>query len=421
VSNAWQKQTQMKKQLFALVLSVFVTINCYSQIIFENGYFIDEDNQKIECLIKNLDWKDNPTAFEYKLSPDAEVKKADIQRVNEFGIHGSSKYIRATVKIDRSGDDLKYLNYERNPVFQEEQLFLKVLIEGGASLFLYEDEGLIRFFYKVDDPEISQLVYKKYLPAKNSPASSTSFATNDTYKQQLFLDLKSQNISRDKVERIAYKKSDLTRLFIQYNESNNHGYLSFETKQKRDKFNLTIRPGLTFRNLSTQLSVADYGTMDFGTNPGMRFGVETEYIFPFNKNKWTLVIEPTFQFFKTEKEVEANVVGGVSQGKVDYKALELPVGIRYYFFLKKSKLFINTSFVCHFAFNSTIEFTRSNGYSLNSLNINEGINVAIGAGYKINRYSFEMRYLTPSNLLSDYLYWNSDYKGFSIIVGYSIL
>ena len=56
----------MRKQILVLA---FITISClqsYSQIIFENGYFIDESNNRIECLIKNIDWKNNPTEFEYK-------------------------------------------------------------------------------------------------------------------------------------------------------------------------------------------------------------------------------------------------------------------------------------------------------------------------------------------------------------------
>ena len=56
----------LKKWLF-LVFPILAT-NCCAQISFEKGYYIDNSNQKVDCLIKNVDWKNNPTSFEYKLS-----------------------------------------------------------------------------------------------------------------------------------------------------------------------------------------------------------------------------------------------------------------------------------------------------------------------------------------------------------------
>ena len=64
----------MKIKLLFLFTTIF-TFNCYSQISFENGYFIDNNNQKINCLIKNLDWEKNPTEFKYKLSESSELNK----------------------------------------------------------------------------------------------------------------------------------------------------------------------------------------------------------------------------------------------------------------------------------------------------------------------------------------------------------
>ena len=50
-------------------------MNCFAQISFEKGYFINNANQKTNCLIKNQDWKDNPTEFEYKLDENSESIK----------------------------------------------------------------------------------------------------------------------------------------------------------------------------------------------------------------------------------------------------------------------------------------------------------------------------------------------------------
>ena len=77
----------MNKRLLFFTLFMLLDIKSFSQIIFENGYFIDDSDSKIECLIKNIDWKNNPTEFEYKLSPNEAIQKATIQTVKEFGIN----------------------------------------------------------------------------------------------------------------------------------------------------------------------------------------------------------------------------------------------------------------------------------------------------------------------------------------------
>jgi hypothetical protein len=406
----------MRKSLLIIAL---ITISCfesYSQIIFENGYFIDESNNKIECLIKNIDWNRNPTAFEYKISPNEAVQKASIQTVKEFGINNVCRYIRAKTNIDRSSEQLYNMSSERNPDFQEELLFLKVLIEGKASLFLFNDENLIRFFYKVDDSEINQLVYKSYIV-------NDSVFKNTYFKTQLFIQLKCEGIQINDIERVGYWKEDLEKLFIKYNECNNFSYINYEPKQKKDLFHLSIRPGINYGSLKIQHYPADYRAADFGGNIGIRFGIETEFVLPFNKNKWAIIAEPTYQYYKTELQAETSrVYGGILVTRVDYKSIELPIGMRHYFYLNdKSKLFINISFVYDFEINSSIEFIRKDNTLISELEIKTRVNTAFGIGYKYkNRYSIETRYNTNREILSDYQDWQSGYKSLNVYFGISV-
>lgn len=117
----------MENKTFCLsLLFAFITVlsfNCYSQISFEKGYYINNANQKTDCLIRNIDWRNNPTEFEYILSGENEAKKANIKSVKEFGIYNISKYIRGTVNIDRSGESVNNLSKDKNPVFNQEELF----------------------------------------------------------------------------------------------------------------------------------------------------------------------------------------------------------------------------------------------------------------------------------------------------------
>lgn len=125
----------MKKPLLLFLLTI-ISFTANSQISYESGYFIDNTNQKIDCLIKNMDWKNNPTKFEYKLQADFEVKKATIATVKEFSILNNSKYVRRSVEMDRSLGTLGDMNNSRNPIFKKEQLFLQALISNNTSLYI---------------------------------------------------------------------------------------------------------------------------------------------------------------------------------------------------------------------------------------------------------------------------------------------
>ena len=59
------KSIFMKAMSFVLFL---FTINLFAQVKFEKGYFIDSQNKKVECLIKNKDWIGSPSEIELSCS-----------------------------------------------------------------------------------------------------------------------------------------------------------------------------------------------------------------------------------------------------------------------------------------------------------------------------------------------------------------
>lgn len=395
----------MIRKLLLSLLTIILSFNCYSQISFEKGYYVDNDDQRINCLIKNIDWRNNPTEFEYKLNENSEPTTVTIKLVKEFGIDKISKYLRSTVNIDTSSENINKLSNERNPIFSERELFLKVLVEGKANLYLYQDESLTRYFLKKDNTSTEQLIYKSY------KTSSTKISKNYTFRNQIWNNLKCSNLKLAEVENLDYQKNDLINIFIKYNDCKGEKSINYEEKRKKDLFNLNIRPGLNSSSLSIENSFSSSRNTDFDNEFAFRFGVEAEFIMPFNKNKWSLIIEPTYQYFESEKELTNRTV------EVDYKSLELPIGIRHYFFLNEnSKIFINGSFVIDFSTDSAIDFSTDR-----DLEIKSGNNLAFGLGYKYNdRYSLELRYQTGRNVLTNFITWSSNYTTLSIIFGYSL-
>ena len=394
------------KSILITILSI-ISFNCYSQTKYENGYYINNNNEKIECLILNNDWLNNPTEISLKYSENEQSKTETIESIKEFGINGKIKYQRYNVNIDRSSNSLSSMDIERNPVFIEEQLFLKVLIEGKANLYSYNSNNLEKFFFKIDNSNIEQLVFISYLTNDNQ------IAKNNYFKQQILSNLKCPGISLNEIQNLEYKVNKLINLFIKYNKCVNSQFSNYTIKEKKGNFNLSLKAGVKNSSLEIENSLSHLRDTNFGAKLGFSVGIEAEFILPFNNNKWALLIEPTYQSFNSKKETTDLT------SEVDYKSIEVPFGLRHYMFInKKSKLFINGLVIMDFNLNSKFDLKRQ---FESTLDIKTGSNLALGLGYNYNeKYSVELRYYTPRDLLRNYGPWDSEYNSLSLLFGYSI-
>jgi hypothetical protein len=391
------------KIILTLVSFLCLTAS-YAQINFEKGYFINNSNEKIDCYIKNLDWKSNPTEFTYKTTIDGEKATAEISTVKEFGVENEFKYQRYTVDIDRSTDAVGDLSPFKEPMFNREQLFLKVLVQGKASLYGYKDRNLKRYFYSKDAIGVTQLVYKNY------KIDEFSKAQNTMYKQQLWNNARCEIEDQAIVNRVAYKKRDLVKYFVNFNTCSKVDFEDFaKNKNSVGTFGINLRPGFNSSSIEYErLNGSTYDTK-YDNEIAFRIGVEFEFVMPFNKNKWSFIVEPTYQSFKAEKSEFVSI---------DYSSIEVPMGVRHYMYLnEKSKLFINLQAVLDFPNNSKLNY-RENA----SLKLRSKPNLAFGFGYKYgDKFSIELRGHSHRNVLDGFVGWKSAYKTTSLILGYSIL
>ena len=392
-----------------------MSINSFAQISFEKGYFIDDDDNKIECLIKNVDWKDNPTEFTYKREDSSILEKGGIASVKEFGVYGFSKYIRKNVKIDRSSNDYKKLTYEKDPILKQEVLFLKVIIEGKASLYYYEDRDIKRFFYSVTDTSINQLIHKRYLV-------DNSVTHNNRFRQQIAIDVRCAETNMNSLKKVTYNLKILEKYFIKHNSCIGDTTMVNFSKSKNDLLKLKITSGV---NMSSTSIENYYYNNDFFTpiefpfeeNINLRFGFELEFIMPFHNNKWGITIEPTYQQLNTKMEFTTTIYG-TRTASIDFRSIEFPIGIRHRFFLNdKSKIFINGIYIPYLSFDFD---SKINIEKVEILDVFARDSFAFGGGFEYDKLSLEIRYYLKRQLLSHYQYWSTDQNRLSFIVGYKI-
>ncbi len=398
----------------AIILVHFIATGVFGQIVFERGYIIDNEGNRTEGFIRNVDWRNTPSAFDFKLTPDDQPNTKTIQDAAEFAIINASKFVRAAVKIDRSRDRIEEMTTDREPVWREDTLFLQVLIEGKATLYSFREGNLVRFFYNVDGDDIEQLIFKKYLvDRKLSTFSELRYAVaeNNDFRMQLFRDVSCGGNSLEEINRLEYKQTQLVRYFKKFNNCSGISYSDYTRQRHARAVNLILKAGMNHASLSVETS-SRFRRVAFDNHTGIVAGIEVEFVLPFNKNKWTIVIAPTLQGFEDEQTVLSNDIS------INYSAIEFPVGVRHYFFINEhSRIFLTGFIVPSLTFDAEPTINYSN---MSNLFIKPKNSFAVGAGFAYKRANIELRYYTKRDLLANQLTISTNYQRIGVMLGYRI-
>ncbi len=146
------------------------------------------------------------------------------------------------------------------------------------------------------------------------------------------------------------------------------------------------------------------------------------YIIPYHRKKWNVILDPGFQSYKTTVQHEqSNVQGGILHTIIDYKSIEIPLGIKHNLFLNNnSKIYLSAAYIFDFMFNSTFESKRNNGSLWESYEFIRKNNLVFAAGFTYNKYTLELRYNTSKQDLINRNTFDSQFNSFSINLGYTI-
>jgi len=404
----------MKFKLTYLIIALLSISNVFAQNKFQEGYFIKNNGEKVNCLIKNEKWQLNPIQFKYQDSGGGEVKKIGINSVQEFSIINELKFIRKKVKIDASTKQLSKLDYNKDPIWEERTIFLNVILTGDASLYSYEGSDSRRYFYNIQKGDILQLVYKRY------KKSEFEIIENNRFKQQIFSSFFScNNLHKSSFDILKYTKNSLSKIFNKYNSCIGGESINFGISQPKLNFNLSAKLGLYSSSLRMEHKQISSLNTNFGSNTGLRFGIEGELIFP--KEKWGLF----FGIIKNsdiDKTVVINtsVEGQTQDVRLVLKSLEMYSGIRHYFELSRdSKLSIQAGYAYDTRSTLNIDFELSGTKNGNQRG---GGYVFTGLGFHYNKFSVDGRVAINKSVFK---YIGSSFRSkvseFNLTLGYTIL
>ncbi len=376
----------MKTKLFLLV--VLLCTLSLAQSKFQSGYYINSSGNKVTCLIKNYDWKNNPKQFEIKNSLEDTPKTISIYEIKEIAIDNDVKFIKANVDLDYSSDNVQTMDSKKDPVFSRQLVLLKVLVEGKNNLYSYEDENIQNkmFFNNTDVLEITPLIHKLFLREYN-----TVIESNDTYKQQLNNNVICEN-NITIIEKLNYTKSDLIKYFITVNKC--LGDTTTKEISSNKKFIVNFKPMIIAMSARMDLDMKSgnlNGTHSLENKLLIGAGIEIESMMPFNNYNWSIYIQPMFLSGYT-----SSVQGTTStfyKYSIDgtYNFLQMPIGVRRYIPLNdNSKIFLNLAYNYVYTMNSSkLNITGDPEKSLKTNDLLKG-GLSLGAGFHYKKVEFEM-------------------------------
>ena len=191
--------------------------------------------------------------------------------------------------------------------------------------------------------------------------------------------------------------------FTDYNTCSDEKLTIYEKSAKVGKFNFSVKPMMTTSSFDISPEGSSLLTVDLENQTNFTFGVEVEYVLPFNKDKWSIFLEPSYQYYSGQStRSTTDVAGGEINHELDYTSIQVPVGIRHYMFLNNdSKIFLNVAVVADFASGELKYLRNDNSEVLPAEQVINSTALGLGIGYKFkDRISIEYRYQTVRDIFN---------------------
>ncbi len=388
----------MKKTLF-FALTIFSTFTLSAQNNLKKGYYIDISGHRNDGYINVSglgSLNEVNSEIEFSPQPDGATSPVNTKTISEIGVENSARLIKYEIQLD----DTNYRdisNTNKYPQFAAAIVFVKVLLDGKASLLAYEGHNGTKYFYMAQGGKPQQLMYKKY-------NENGVVRENASFRQFLYDNMKSGGMAFGKFSELNYNEEDLLRIFEAFNTSQHGESQVFKTEEKSWPLHWAIMAGVY--NTDAKFERDDnniYSTDD--SSVAYDIAIEVEYL-PSGKSLGFFGVLGC-EILNSKFEVENPSAHTSVNDKIKSPIFDIGAGVRYHFGLsKKSGLFVDAALV--YSISSSIDenvMLVSDGGEESSTSrqtydtSNSFIGIA-GAGFIFSeKYGLALRYETPRVIL----------------------
>ena len=325
------------KLLLYFAVGLFCIATCSAQSLYEAGYFIDNNGNRKECLIKKLSWRNNPTEFEWKRTISSSPKTETIENVKEFAVGEDYRFKRYILQFDLNGDTVGKSTKSKDPNLRYQKIFLRTILQSKTTLYQYSENGVHRFFYTDPNTVYPELLLYKvfYTPDESKkPGKKIIPQENNTYQQQLQDKINCEN---QDVSKLTYTQRDLKRYFKKYNECKGNE-IEYSIRKKINQTRIGIVAAADVSGFTHNSIIGSAGNVSYDDVFVPRYGIFIETFIPFSKVDLSFFLESTYKAFTMDGR---DFAISNSEFELDYKSINVAVGPRFHIYLSsKFELFL---------------------------------------------------------------------------------
>lgn len=307
----------MKRVLMVIVLLNVLLVSAQSPL--KKGYYIDNNGNKTEGFIKDVDWNQNPKSFWFTTTENGNLSEIAIAQASYFQVEGGQAFRRFSVSIDPASDTASQLDDFPDFRLATETVFLRVLLSSEASLYEYVGGSNIRFYLATGNGQPELLSYKMYLTETNE------IKTVRRYRQQLYTALPCADIRMSDIAHLEYNRDGLKKVVKSYNRCKGASVPEEERTGRKDIIGVSLRAGTMYSKLTDDTNT--FPTLGLGPTTSFRAGIEAEYWLGINNSKWSLTVEPYIRRLNAEGEKEG------TKAALKSTFINITFGARHYFYL----------------------------------------------------------------------------------------
>ncbi len=296
------------KFLFVILVASVNISPITAQKYYIEGNITNPDKQQLPGLIDYRNWKYNPGEIRFIPRDDKSSFTYNPSMLESFTVH-NERFISADVTIERTPDKFNELiifdelSINQKRIISEEQVFLRVLVEGETALYYYNERESGEHFY-VRKGTVGEIIELKRYSTITMIEGKKELVVKDEYKEQLENLMNDCGIIIPLVHLSDYSRKGLTALIEEYNECmGKQVYYKAETPSV--EFEMSILAGLSAFNVNFNESSTEYlAAAEFPSSYNPYAALGLNIIFPFARKTFSIYNELGMQYYKTGDKVQ---------------------------------------------------------------------------------------------------------------------
>lgn len=256
----------------AIICACLFSNTTFSQSFFKEGLVVNNYGDTIRGWIDYRQWEKNPTLIRFRTSESSSGTGYTINDLKYFEITGHDRYIHAVITKDMRPVELHLLDRNTSDSMVTDTVFLRELLRGELSLYLFVDFKP-HFYTKKADGSYEELQYKLELSGDESRLS-TKFIFRDQLKQKIDPSRSDEQVN-NLLKRIRYLEKDLVRVTKMINELNGD-IINYIVPKPKNRASWFAGAGIAYSNLSVSGTQNNLSNLDYAANigPVIRAGVD---------------------------------------------------------------------------------------------------------------------------------------------------